>query len=238
MMISGCVRITSTTTSAPNLLRSVRAYDRIFDGHEVGLCLILQQPLDTRPILERPLHVGHETGTGKAGAGAAFADAVDNLVRPIAVEGATTEMCISPLTHIEPPVRLRRRHVNAGRRKSLHVLRSPARINDVNGLFTGVQPVSDEGEQNPIVIVGAVEESTDMTVPAQSRPAQPEWSAAHSRARARCERTVLVSSGRLWHARLYRTAEHRTIRPARRTPKPAGRPRSPDRAVRAVVPKD
>lgn len=187
----------------------VRAYDRIFEGHEVGLCLILQQPLDTRSILERPLHVGHETGTGKTGGGAAFADAVDYLVRPIVVEGAITEMCIGPLTHVEPPVLLRRRNVNADRRKSLHVLRSPARINDVNGLFTGVKAVFDEREQNPIVIVGAVEESADMTVPAQSRPAQPYWSAMYWGAGARCKRTLLVHLLRLCHARLYRTSAQR-----------------------------
>ena len=88
-------------------------------------------------------------------------------------------MCIRPLAHLQPPVLLRRSRVDANRRKPSNMICPPAGIDDVNGLLTGVKPVFDEREQNPIVIVGAVEKSADVTVPAQSCPAQAKWSAAH-----------------------------------------------------------
>ena len=88
-------------------------------------------------------------------------------------------MCIRPLAHLEPPVLLRRSRVDANRRKPLNVVCPPTRIDDVNGLLTRVEAVFDEREQNPIVIVGAVEKSADVTVPAQSCPAQANRSAAH-----------------------------------------------------------
>jgi hypothetical protein len=123
--------------------------------------------------------VRHKTDTLKAVAGAAFADAVDQAERAILIEGTITQVCVRPLAHLEPPVLLRRTRVDANRREPSNVVCPPARIDDVNGLLTRVEAVFDEREQNPIVIVGAVEKSADVTVPAQRCPAQPDRSAAY-----------------------------------------------------------
>ena len=81
-----------------------------------------------------------------------------------------------PLAQVELPSLLRRGGVDADRRKLSDVVRSPARIDDVNGLLTAVETVFDEREQDPIVVVAAVEKSADVTMPAQRCPADPDRS--------------------------------------------------------------
>ena len=157
----------------------VCTHDGIVRRDKVGARLVFQQSLNSGPVFERPFHVRHETGTRKAVTGAATADDVDETKRAVLVKGAITQMCIRPLVHLELPILLYRTHVDANTRKPSNVVCPPPWIDDVNGLFTGLNAVLDEREQDPILIVGAVEESADVTVPAQSCPAQPYRSAMY-----------------------------------------------------------
>ena len=86
-------------------------------------------------------------------------------------------MCIRPLAQLELPVILRRCRVDADRRQPSNVVCPAARIDDMNSLLAGVEAVFDEREQNPIVVVGAVEESADVAFVAKNRASEPNRAA-------------------------------------------------------------
>ena len=134
--------------------------------------LVLHEVLHAGPVLQRPLHVGDQAGEWVALSFAPDQHLLDQGEHPLLIEVAVPQIGILPGTNVRAARAARRGRVDARRLQPPSVFGAVPGINDVVALVAVVETFLDEGQENVVLLVLAVEEGTDMAGAVENRPGQ------------------------------------------------------------------
>lgn len=97
MVISGCVRMTSTTTSPPNFSRSYAQTTGSSNGTRFALASYSSKPSTPGRPSSAPLHVCNKTNTRESLLFSPPSNLVDECQCPALIEEPTLQMSLGPL---------------------------------------------------------------------------------------------------------------------------------------------
>ncbi len=125
--------------------------------------LELNDIVDMRLIFNRPVHTTTNATQRIAYPGAAASHLLERRDHAIWVETAIRKVDIRVHAKLELSILLRSLRVDPYFSQALEVVLTLMRIHHVNGLVAALESIFYEWEQDPILFVGAIEESADMT---------------------------------------------------------------------------
>src|SRR4029077_3076572 len=90
------------------------------------------------------------------------------------------QITVPPPPHFKLPVIHRLLHIDACFGEPLQMLRLQLGVHDVEGFFPAVKAVFDKRAKHPVLLVDAVEESANVTLPAERTPGKLHGTALRS----------------------------------------------------------
>src|SRR4029079_17793356 len=121
---------------------------------------------NARPILERPLHVGDESGHRKFLAAALLENLLDQCEHRILVEDPFAEVGLLPAAYFKLLGVLSALRVDSRGRQSLNVAGALGWIDDMNRAVARGKAFTDEWKENLVKLFFVVKERTRMTAAA------------------------------------------------------------------------
>ena len=152
----------------------VGAADRIvvLAEHVVDPGLVLDEVVDPRPVEERPLRAGHESGQGIPLRLPLEQHPLEQRDLPVLVEVPVLKVGILPVADYQSFLALGPSDINALFLQAPHVVLAPVAVDEVNGAIALLETLPDEGEQHPVLFLLAVEEGTDVPGAVEDRTGQ------------------------------------------------------------------
>ena len=157
---------------ATELPQVVSADDRVVVAkpYVVYTRLELDHVVDMRSILNRPVHTATNTAPRKSSRGVTAGQPLKHPQHPILIEAAIRKVDFGVDPKLQLPTLLRGRRVDARGRQALQMVLTLRRVEDMNGLIAGLQPVLYEWKQHAVFFLVAVEKRTDVTGFAEMGP--------------------------------------------------------------------
>jgi hypothetical protein len=151
------------------LVEIVGANDRVGMAlvHLLEPDLVLQDVAHALSILERPFHMGDQTGPGKLSPFWAPEVLLPHGQHSMLIESAVREVRLLPIAQFELAVLLRFVDVDAGRLQSPDVVPAQRGFDHVKGPFAALEAFFDERQQHTIFFFRASEEGADVTLVAE-----------------------------------------------------------------------
>jgi hypothetical protein len=125
--------------------------------------LELDDVVDMRSILNRPVHTTTNATQRIFAAGVAVGQLLEYRNHAIWIEAAIGEVDVGINAELELSVLLRNSRVNSYGTQALDMILTLIRIYDMNRLVATLKPILYEWEQDSVLLVRIVEESTDVT---------------------------------------------------------------------------
>jgi len=147
----------------------VRSYHGVFvPGQDiVQPCLVLDEIINSGPILQGPFHMGKQASEREALPSAAFEHLLDQSQHPLLIEMAISQIRISPVAQLEATALFCRTHIDARRPQPPYVFLPQLRIDNMECLLTVIESLDNEWQQHPVLFVSAVKERAHVTFRAQ-----------------------------------------------------------------------
>ena len=139
--------------------------------------LVLDEIVGTRQAGERPLHVTEESGLTVSRLRPGLQHVLERRQPALHVEAPAAQRALAPRPYFQLAGAHRLVHADGlvgqcfGQPPEMFV--PPLRIDVMVGLVTVGETIPDEGEQHAVLLIEAVEERTDMPVPAKLTLAEP-----------------------------------------------------------------
>jgi len=142
----------------------IRSYDRVAIPRQdvIQPSLVFHEVINSRPILQRPFHLGDQPRKGKALRWACLEDFLDQRQHRILVEVALSQVRVLPDPYLELVAGFSERRVDPSFAKASEMIASQSRIHDVEGTLASIDALLDEGQQNPVALVLGSKEGADM----------------------------------------------------------------------------
>jgi hypothetical protein len=143
----------------------IGANDGVFvpTPHIIHTRLELNDSVEMRLIFHGPVHTTTNATERISCGGAAASQLLKRGDHAIRVETAIRKVDVGVSAKLQLSALLGSRRVDAYVSQSLEVVLTLIRINNVNRLMATLESIFYEWEQDPILFVGAIEESADMT---------------------------------------------------------------------------
>src|SRR5579884_1064889 len=146
----------------------------VLGQHIVEPGLVFHDVLNAGPVLQRPLHVGHQPGQAEAPSLAALQDLFDEGEHAVLVKVAFAQVGVLPAPDLELPFLFGPVYVDARLFQAPAMLRSVSILDNVERLIVLPESLFDEGQQDAIFLVLAIEEGADMAGAVEGGPGKPD----------------------------------------------------------------
>ena len=120
---------------------------------EVEPRLVLDEIVDARTVLERPLHLGDQPRQSKALRGTGLEDLLDQCQHRVLVEVPAAKVGVLPDAHLELMLALGRGRIDPDILKALKVVLPQSRINDMKCALVPLDALLNEGEKHAVALI-------------------------------------------------------------------------------------